>query len=228
MLRALTVGLLNLIGSVTLFAQAPASILQPAPGSADKVATATRINGGSVRLDGKLDEAIWATAAPIRDFVQKEPVENARPTDALEVRFLYDDAALYVATRVRKSAPRNIQAPVSRRDNIGQAEHIWISLDSYRDRRTAYSFGVTASGVRGDWYHPVDHETNIDSSFDPVWEAAADQTADGWTSEMRIPFSQLRFNASDIQTWGLNIDHWIPSTQEDVFWIPVPRNATGW
>jgi hypothetical protein len=198
------------------------------PGAIAKSATATRIRGGTVRLDGKPDEAIWATTPPVTDFVQKEPVENGRPTDNLEVRFLYDDAALYVATRVTKSAPRRIQAPVSRRDNISQAEHIWISLDSYRDRRTAYSFGVTASGVRGDWYHPGDHESNIDMSFDPVWEAASHQTEDGWTSEMRIPFSQLRFNAADIQTWGLNIDYWTPSTNEDVFWIPVPRNATGW
>ena len=201
---------------------------QTAPATPEKSASATRIRGGSVRLDGRPDEAVWQAAAPVTSFVQKEPVENGKPTDSLEVRFLYDDAALYVATRVIKSAPRRIQAPVSRRDNISQAEHIWISLDSYRDRRTAYSFGVTASGVRGDWYHPADHETNIDMSFDPVWEAAAHQTEEGWTAEMRIPFSQLRFNASGTQTWGLNIDYWTPSTNEDVFWVPVPRNATGW
>jgi hypothetical protein len=195
---------------------------------AEKVATATRLAGASIRLDGKLDEAAWLSATPITDFIQKEPVENAKPTDRLEVRFLYDDAALYVATKVITTARRTIQAPVSRRDNISQAEHIWVSLDSYRDRRTAYSFGVSASGVRADWYHPVDHETDIDMSFDPVWEAASDINGNGWTAEMRIPFSQLRFNASDVQTWGLNIDHWVPSTKEDVFWIPVPRTGTGW
>src|SRR5688572_2324135 len=217
------------ITATTAFAQvAPQRPDSSATITSQKTATATLLRGGSVKLDGRPDEAVWGTAVPVTDFIQKEPVENARPTDRLEVRFLYDDAALYVATRVTKSAVRKIQAPVSRRDNISQAEHIWISLDSYRDRRTAYSFGVTASGVRGDWYHPGDNETNIDMSFDPVWEAASDITSDGWTSEMRIPFSQLRFNAADIQTWGLNIDYWTPSTNEDVFWIPVPRNATGW
>src|SRR5688572_6509604 len=217
------------ITATTAFAQvAPQRPDSSATITSQKTATATLLRGGSVKLDGRPDEAVWGTAVPVTDFIQKEPVENARPTDSLEVRFLYDDAALYVATRVTKSAARKIQAPVSRRDNISQAEHIWISLDSYRDRRTAYSFGVTASGVRGDWYHPGDNETNIDMSFDPVWEAASDITADGWTSEMRISFSQLRFNAADIQTWGLNIDYWTPSTNEDVFWIPVPRNATGW
>ena len=197
-------------------------------GDTRKTAFATRLTG-TIHLDGRLDEGAWTTAQPITDFVQKEPVEGAKPTDHLEVRFLYDDAALYVATRVINADPtRIIQSPVSRRDQIGDAEHIWISLDAYQDRRTAYSFGVTASGVRGDWYHPSDNETAIDVSFDPVWEAAAHKTADGWTAEMRIPFSQLRFNEGDVQRWGLNIDHWIPSRNEDVFWIPVPRNATGW
>nr|MBA2515099.1 carbohydrate binding family 9 domain-containing protein [Solirubrobacterales bacterium] len=196
--------------------------------AAPKIAVATRIKGGSVNLNGKLDDPVWASAQPLSDFVQKEPVENAAPTNRLEVRFLYDDDALYVGTRVINTSPRQVQAPVTRRDNISQAEHIWISLDSYRDRRTAYSFGVTASGVRGDWYHPSDNETNIDASFDPVWEAASDLNSSGWTSEMRIPFSQLRFNAADVQNWGLNIDHWTPNRNEDVFWVPVPRKETGW
>ena len=200
---------------------------RPDAASGSKVATAVRITG-VVHVDGKLDEAQWKEARPISDFVQKDPIEGGVPSDSLEVRFLYDDDALYVGTRVISKDPGRIQAPVSRRDNISQAEHIWISLDSYRDRRTAYSFGITASGVRGDWYHASDSETEIDLSFDPVWEAAADMNPRGWTAEMRIPFSQLRFNATDVQHWGLNIDHWLPSTNEDVFWIPVPKKATGW
>jgi hypothetical protein len=192
-----------------------------------KVATAVRIDR-PIHLDGKLDDAQWASAPPLTDFIEKEPIEGAAPSDKMEVRFLYDDDALYVGTRVLSKDPTHIQAPVSRRDNISQAEHIWISFDSYRDRRTAYSFGITASGVRGDWYHPSDSETDIDLSFDPVWEAAADINSTGWTAEMRIPFSQLRFNAGDVQHWGLNIDHWIPSRNEDVFWIPTPKKATGW
>ena len=192
-----------------------------------KIANAVRLQG-EIRLDGKLDDPQWSTATPITDFVQKDPVEGAVPNDKMEVRFLYDDDALYVGTRVISKDPSHIQAPISRRDNINQAEHIWVSFDSYHDRRTAYSFGISASGVRGDWYHPSDSESDIDLSFDPVWQAAADINSTGWTAEMRIPFSQLRFNAADVQHWGLNVDHWIPSRNEDVFWIPVPKKATGW
>jgi uncharacterized protein DUF5916/cellulose/xylan binding protein with CBM9 domain len=193
-----------------------------------KRVTAVRVPSGAIHVDGHLNDVAWSGIPAISDFVQKDPIEGATPTDQLEIRIAYDDDALYVATRVTSKDPAKIQAPMSRRDNIHQAEHIWISLDTYRDRRTAYSFAVTASGVRGDWYHPADNEFDIDLSFDPVWQAAASTDSTGWTSEMRIPFSQLRFNAAAEQEWGLNFDFWSPSRNEDVFWIPVPKKESGW
>lgn len=193
-----------------------------------KRASAVRIANGAIDLDGELGEPAWSTVAPITDFVQKDPVEGAVPEDHMEIRFLYDDEALFVAVRVFSKDPAHIQAPMSRRDNITQAEHLIVSLDTYHDRRTAYSFAVTASGVRGDWYHPRDDEYDIDQSFDPVWQAESQQDSLGWTAEMRIPFSQLRFNTADSQVWGMNIDHWIPARKENVFWIPVPRKEEGW
>jgi hypothetical protein len=195
-----------------------------------KVAHAVRLAGAPPRLDGRLDDAVWAQAAFFSDFVQKEPVEGAEPTERTEIGILYDDEALYVGVRAYADDPRAIQRTVGRRDGSGltQSEHVWISLDTYRDRRTAYSFGVTASGVRMDWFHPRDHEFALDLTYDPVWEARAVVDSLGWSAEMRIPFSQLRFRDQDEQVWGLNVDRWIPSRNEDVFWVPVPRNATGW
>src|SRR5688572_15990908 len=204
------------------------SAAKPKMDRPQKSATAVKVATGSIEVDGKLTDAAWASIPPLRDFVQKEPVEGATPTDQLEIRLAYDDDALYVATRVISKDPSKIQAPISRRDNIHQAEHIWISLDTYRDQRTAYSFAVAASGVRGDWYHGSDNEYDIDTSYDPVWQAAAEIVTDGWTAEMRIPFSQLRFSAANEQEWGLNFDFWSPSRSEDVFWIPVPKNESGW
>jgi hypothetical protein len=187
-----------------------------------------RLQRQAIRLDGRLDDGAWRGARWISDFVQKEPNEGAAPTERTEVAFLYDGDALYVGVRAYSNDPSAIQAPLSRRDNTVQAEHLWISLDTYLDRRTAYSFGVTASGVRMDFYHPSDNEYNLDPRFDPVWEARAEIDSLGWAAEMRIPFSQLRFTDKPVQVWGLNIDRWIPSRREDVFWIPVPKNETGW
>jgi hypothetical protein len=223
---------LSLAAALALLLPAAAAAQTPdssaAPPVVRKEIRAVRLQGRAPAVDGRLDDEAWAAAPVLSDFVQKQPVEGGAPTERTEVRFVYDDAALYVAARMFKNDPSSIQAPVSRRDDGGKSEHIWISLDTYLDRRTAYSFGVTAAGTRMDWYHPTDDENDTDRSFDPVWQAEARRDSAGWTAEMRIPFSQLRFNAADAQTWGLNIDRWNPATQEDVFWIPVPTQVTAW
>jgi hypothetical protein len=196
--------------------------------TARKHAIAVRVPNGSVVVDGRLGDAAWRDAPVVTDFLQKQPNEGQPATERTEIRLVYDDGALYVGARMFAKDPSRIQAPVGRRDNIGQMEHLIVSLDTYHDRRTAYSFAVTASGVRGDWYHASDNEDNTDLSFDPVWDARAGRDSVGWTAELRIPFNQLRFNSADVQTWGLNVARWIPSTNEKVFWIPVPSNVTAW
>src|SRR3989440_9356585 len=216
-----------LLGGATT-AAAVAAAQDSSSGPPHKQIRAVRLHGTSVTIDGRLDDAAWAQAAWINDFVQKLPHEGAPPSDSMRLAILYDDEALYVGARMYSRDPSKIQAPLSRRDNVAQAEHLWVSFDSYHDRRTAYSFGVTASGVRMDWYHATDNENDMDAGFDPVWEAKANIDALGWTAEMRIPFSQLRFTDQPVQVWGFNVDHWNPATSEDVFWIPVPRNRTGW
>ena len=229
-------------------------------GSVDgrKQATAARVPSDAIRIDGRLDESVWALATPVGDFVQKEPIEGAPPTEQTEIRFVYDDDALYVGARMFSGAgPSGIQAPLGRRDspytpqrrsgaqggrggrgrgpvvsssesNAQLAEYILISLDTYLDRRTAYSFGVTASGVRLDHYHLSDSETRIDQRFDPVWEVSVTVDQQGWTAEMWIPFTQLRFNEGREPIWGLNIHRWIPSKNEDDYWVAVPRTEDFW
>jgi hypothetical protein len=193
-----------------------------------KQARATRVRPDSVRLDGRLDDEVWRVAIPITDFVQAEPVEGAPPTDALEVRFLYDDGAIYVGAVMSRSGAAPIQAPMSRRDEGRQAEYLQIEIDSYLDRRTAYMFGVTASGVRLDHYHSTDEEDDPDADFDPVWEARTSATADGWTAELWLPFSQLRFNDLSEHVWGLNIKRWQPELNEETYWVVVGRTERGW
>jgi hypothetical protein len=93
---------------------------------------------------------------------------------------------------------------------VAQSEFIIIALDTYLDHRTAYGFGVTASGVRLDRYYPADAD-DFDATVDPVWEARTRVDSSGWTAEMWIPLSQLRFNARDEQVWGLNVQRFVPA-----------------
>ena len=194
----------------------------------NKQVTAVRADSDTIWLDGRLDESIWTTALTMSNFIQKEPVEGAPPTDLMTVKFLYDDDALYVGAHMHAQSREWIQAPLGRRDDVRLGEYIMISLDTFLDRRTAYTFGVTASGVRLDHFHPEDREWHPDREFDPVWKAQTVITDKGWTAEMRIPFSQLRFNNKPSQIWGINVKRWIPSRNEEVYWVMIPRTVRGW
>jgi hypothetical protein len=189
---------------------------------------ASTMGAERVDVDGRLTEAVWSQARFYSDFTQKDPVEGAAATVLTEVAFVYDDEALYIGARMTSRGRSDIWASTSRRDNAGNSERLIVSLDSYHDSHTAYTFGVTATGVRFDYYHPSDNEFNRDYSFDPIWQAQARIDSTGWTAEMRIPFSQLRFNRQDSQVWGLNLNRYIPSRNEDLYWVLVPKNETGW
>src|SRR5712691_7945884 len=165
----------SLVAFLTVYVSSPAVAQAPdasqlTGGTASKQVRAVRLERRTVKIDGRLDDDAWRGASWISDFVQKMPKEGAPPTDSMSIAILYDDAALYVGARMYSRNPLRIQAPLSRRDNTTQAEHLWVSFDTFHDHRTAYSFGVTASSVRMDFYHPRDNEYDIDLGFDPVWE----------------------------------------------------------
>ncbi|MGH7711612.1 MAG: DUF5916 domain-containing protein, partial [Gemmatimonadaceae bacterium] len=104
-----------------------------------------------------------------------------------------------------------------------------VVLDTYLDRRTAFGFSVSAAGVKGDYYLSRDSDNDGKSNqFDPVWDARASIDSLGWTAEMRIPFSQLRFTAADEQVWGLNLDRLLPDKNENMRWIATRQQETGY
>jgi len=181
-----------------------------------------------VAVDGGLDETIWRRADWITDFIQLEPVEGARPTVRTEVAFAYDETTLYVAGRMYDPEPENIRANLARRDDDGESDRLKVSIDSYLNRRTSYTFTVTAAGGREDYFSPTDTPFDRDHSYDPVWSADATITVEGWFAEMAIPFSQLRFNQAEDVVFGVNINRYMPARFEDLFWTPVPKDENGW
>ena len=193
-----------------------------------KSAKATRMVGAAPRIDGELNDPAWQQATVISDFVQKIPVEGAAPSVETEVRLLYDDHGLYVGARLRRSDPSFIRTSITRRDGESDAEVFTVSLDPYLDKRTAYSFSISSGGVRGDSYHSQDSEdSGRETQYDPIWNARARVDGDGWTAEMHIPFSQLRFNAADEMTWGLELTRNVADKSERIQWVLIPVAAAG-
>ena len=200
----------------------------PPPPPVAKRATARRVEPGAITVDGRLSEEVWQSAQPVTDFVQKEPTQGAMPTDDMEVRLAYDDRAFYVGARMFSRNARGIQAPLGRRDIVDQAERILVSLDTFLDRRTSVVFGVTAAGVRMDRFHATDDEERFDATYDLVWDASTTMDEDGWSVEIWIPFAQLRFNPERDLTWGLNVQRFRPSINEEDTWVLIPRTVKAW
>ena len=187
-------------------AEASASAAPP------KRMSVAKIDRGGIRVDGRLAEEVWATATFRSDFMQRGTDRGFEPRVETQVAFLYDDEALYVGARMQRDPRGGVGPLLGARDNPGNAERILVSLDTYRDRTTAYTFGVTRGGVRVDFVQARDRAGWVDDSFDPVWDARVAADSAGWTAEMRIPFSQLRFSPGDEQVWGLNVRRWNPAT----------------
>ena len=179
-------------------------------------------------IDGALDDGVWHSAGFVADFVQKQPIEGAPPSHRTEIAVVHDGEALYVGARMYAGGPGDVQAIMTRRDDTGKAEHLVVSLDTFGAGRTAYSFAVTAAGVRADWYHPDDDESIRDFSFEPIWSARSQVYPWGWTAEMRIPFTQLRYVHAARQRWRINFSRSIPHRNETVYWIPVPKTHIAW
>ncbi|MBC8088033.1 MAG: carbohydrate binding family 9 domain-containing protein [Phycisphaerae bacterium] len=213
-------------GSATL---APGQLRAQGPTTpALKHARAARLTGAAPGIDGTLDEAVWSQAQPITDFVQKIPIEGATPSVSTEVRVLYDDHAIYLGARLFRKDPAAIRTSITRRDGESDAETFTMSLDTYLDRRTAYSFTISSGGVRGDAYHAQDSEdSGRETQFDPIWNARAKVDREGWVAEMRIPFSQLRFNAASEQVWGMQLTRNVADIAERVQWTLIPIQAAG-
>jgi len=220
--------LLVLLGfaPVALSAQnAPAKPAAPDT-SNRKVAIAAR-RTGEINLDGKLDEPAWQAAQPITNFIQSYPKPNEKPTEAMEARVLYDDAALYVGVRMFDSRPDSIAAQLARRDATGiYSDWIHLIIDSYHDRRTAFRFTVNPLGVKKDVY--TSNDNNEDTNWDAVWEVATRIDSAGWVAEYRIPLSQLRFgNQGKERVWGFQLMRDIARRQERDTWNPWIPDGRG-
>jgi len=179
----------------------------------------------SITVDGRLNEPGWQGAQEITAFEQAEPVEGAAPTQRTVVYLAYDDEALYVGAHLYDTAPDSIISRLARRDNFVTSDQFWIFLDPYHDRRSGFYFSVNAAGTL---YDGVLYNDDWDSSdWDGVWQASTQRDSTGWSVEMRIPYSQLRFKKSEVQSWGINFKRMIARRNEADYLVYTPRNGSG-
>jgi hypothetical protein len=189
---------------------------------------ATQADDGvtAIRVDGRLDDAVWRTATPVTVFVQREPREGAPATFPTEARVAFDASGIYVAVRAFDPEPDKIIGFLTRRDMWSSSDWIRVLIDSYHDRRTAYEFAVNAAGVKRDAYWFNDN--NSDDSWDAVWEVAVSRDAQGWRAEFHIPFSQLRFSHHDDDRVGFAVVRDVARLNETSTWPLLAKSASGY
>ncbi len=179
---------------------------------------------GSLSIDGRLDEAAWQAAEVATGFRQFEPDEGAPASLRTEVRVLYGATALYVGAVMHDPEPDQIRRPLSRRDEPGDTDRFVVAIDGYLDRQSANVFTLTAAGVQLD---AARSGNSFDRSWDAVWTSAVRLTPEGWTAELSIPYSMLRFSRAEEQTWGIQFQRVIPRKSETVAWQPITRQNEG-
>ena len=214
-----------LLGQQRVSEPDPLKLHSQAPVPAESSATGMRVLRGAKaleapRIDGRLDDPVWATAPLATDFTQNYPQGGVPATRRTEARVIFVGDALYVGIRAFDS-PDSIVAPLMRRDTRGNTDMLQVLIDAFHDRRTAFEFGVTPAGVKFDGYHYDDIQ--LDDSWDAVWDVAVARDSLGWTAEFRIPLSQLRYSVSPDRpaTWGINFYRNISRRQEWSSWAPV-------
>ncbi|HUP20244.1 MAG TPA: DUF5916 domain-containing protein, partial [Gemmatimonadota bacterium] len=181
---------------------------------------------GEIEIDGRLDEPTWRNAAAADRFIQFDPVSGEPATQRTEVRFAYDDEHLYIGARMYDDhGADGVVGRLTRRDGRPSGDSIEIIFDTFLDHLGRTIFWINPAGVRGDSYGPGG--SNPDSSWDPIWRAKTTVDAEGWTAEMEIPFSQLRFPRGTEQTWGLQIWRQVDRLNETQMWSYWTRDQQG-
>lgn len=176
-----------------------------------------------IQLDGRLDDAGWATATPMTLDLQRDPDEGKPATERTEIRAMVGNGALYLGARMFDDDPARIVRRLTRRDDQPASDRLTIRLDSRHDKLTAFVFDVYPAGNKGD--ASVGADGDQDSSWDPVWDVKTSVDSLGWTAELRIPLSQLRYDRSS-DTWGIQIVRFIQRKQESDVLVLIPKSES--
>ncbi len=176
-------------------------------------------------IDGILDDNAWKEGTWTDDFTQYEPYNGGRVSQRTEFKILFDDDNLYAAFKAYDTSPDSIVSRLTRRDNP-DGDLVGIIFDSFHDLRTGFLFGITSSGVKYDQMFTNDGESE-DSSWDPNWWVKTSVNDEGWIAEMKIPFSQVRFEKNSGDIWGLQVARVLYRKNETSFWQHMAKDAPG-
>jgi hypothetical protein len=183
-----------------------------------------RIQSAKPKIDGVLDDACWDEGVWAGDYRQQLPAEGAAPSQKTGLKILYDSENIYVAIKAYDNEPERIDRQMARRDQFA-GDIVGVNFDSYFDHRTGFEFDLTAAGSKIDLI--LLNDNSFDTNWNPVWDGKVGHMDSGWTAEMQIPLSQLRYGKQEAQIWGLHSWRWLNRNREEDQWNLIPRDNAG-
>jgi Domain of unknown function (DUF5916)/Carbohydrate family 9 binding domain-like len=181
------------------------------------------------KIDGVLDNPIWETEAlKIENFVQLTPKENGAPTEKTVAYLGYDEKNLYIAFRAYDSQPGKVRCSITKRDGCIEDDWVFVMLDTFNEKRRAFSFLLNPAGVQMDMMRIEEGgNDNMDDSWDTVFYSDGKIDGEGYFVEAAIPFKSLRFPNADIKTWNIVIGRNLPRTGEIILYENFSRDIPG-
>lgn len=180
----------------------------------------------AIKIDGELNDEAWKSAPLATNFVERRPQFGRQPGEHSKTDFyiLYDDNAVYVAGFCHDSFRDSIATELVGRDMVGVNDLAGVLFDTYQDEINGVGFYVTVLGEQYDCKYSLGNE---DGSWNTVYETATRITDKGWTFEIMIPYSALRFSKEKVQSWGINFFRRRTKHAQDFFWNPIDPNKFG-
>ncbi len=219
-LRGLRIGMFKLIFLV-IFSSPFCLVAQNLPKS-----LAAKKTIANIKIDGFIDEAAWKEATPATGFIEQRPDPGQVEDTANKTRvyLLYDNTSVYIAGFCHERTKDSISKELTGRDRVGINDYVGVVLDTYNDKSNALGFFVTPYGEQFDIKYSSNNE---DISWSAVWDSESKILADGWSFEMRIPYSALRFVSKENQTWGLNFVRRRTKSGKQFTWNPINPKVNG-
>ncbi len=177
-------------------------------------------------IDGLLNDKAWVNASVASGFIQVDPYNGAPASQKSEIKFIYDDEAIYIGAMLYDTAPDSIMSELSKRDELGVSDNFGIHIDPFNDAKTTYGFLVNPAGVQQDEKMQATGGRG-DKNWDAVWDSKTRIVDNGWIIEIRIPYSALRFPKKDVQLWGINFFREIKRYREKDSWNFVDKGISG-
>jgi hypothetical protein len=165
-------------------------------------------------IDGVIEDT-WQAADSTSGFIQHSPYEKEEPSEKTVVYVLQDDGNIYFAFRcyARNNPPTACLT--------ADEDHVFIGMDPFMSRNTAYYFLVYGSGIYDDGM-VLDDGRSWDNSWDGVWYRSLRVFDNRFEAEFKIPFKSIRYRKG-ISTWGLQLRRYTAVNRETDYWTEVTQ-----